>query len=59
MVGVFLLEVPLYSMSALPFLSSTVKWFWLVECADEHQEGAFISKSAYQIAYQILPAYQI
>jgi hypothetical protein len=37
MVGVFLLEVPLYGKSALPFRSSTVKWLWLVECAAEQQ----------------------
>jgi len=46
-------------MSALQYRRSTVKWTWLVECADEHWEWAFILKSAYQIAYQILPAYQI
>jgi len=59
MVGVFLWEVPLYGKSALPFQCSTVKWTWMVECAYEHQEGVFFLISAYQIAYQILPAYQI
>jgi hypothetical protein len=47
MVGVFLWEVPLYGKSALHFRSSTVKWLWLVECADEHREWAL----TYQITY--------
>jgi len=46
-------------MPALHFRCSTGKGLWLVECADEHWEWVFNPKSAYQIAYQNLPAYQI
>jgi len=59
LVGVFLLEVPLYGKSTLQFGRSTVKWTWLVECADEHWEWVFFSIFAYQIALQNSAALQI